>query len=78
MDTTQYICKTLTEHCDWLNDAHKDKAKHERMKKTIKYQRYIGEMEELNKISRKLKNGCKCKEIMGKGKEHIGHRMVKI
>jgi hypothetical protein len=74
----EYICKTLTEHCVWLNDAHKNKAKHDRMKKTIKYQRYIGEMEELNKIARKFQTGCKCKEIKGSGKEHIGHRMVKI
>lgn len=77
MDEKQYICKTLTEHCDWLNEAHKDKAKHKVMEKTIPYQRYIGEMEELNKIARKFKTGCSCKEIK-KGGKHIGHRMVKI
>ena len=75
IDTKQFICKTLTEHCVILDKAHKDKAKHDKMKKTIKYQRYIGAMEELNVISRKLKNGCQCKEIKN-GKEHKGHRMV--
>ena len=74
----QYICKTLTEHCILLDKAHKNKAKHDKMKKTIPYQRYIGEMEELNKLSRKFQTGCKCKEITGSGKEHAGHRMVKI
>lgn len=78
MSEKQVICKMLTEHCAWLNDAHRDKAKHDKLKKTIKYQRYIGAMEELNVISRKLKNGCRCKETKGSGKEHIGHRMVKI
>ena len=78
MDTKQYVCKTLTDHCVWLDKAHKDKAKHDRMKKTNRYQRYIGEMEELNKLSRKFQTGCSCKEIKGSGKEHTGHRMVKI
>lgn len=70
------ICKTLTEHCVWLDKAHKDKTKHDKLKKTIKYQRYIGEMNELNKLSKKFGSGCQCKEIKGK-KEHLGHRMVK-
>lgn len=76
MNEKEYICKTLKEHCVCLDKAHKDKAKHDKMKKTIRYQRYIGEMEELNKLAQKFKNRCRCKEIEGSGKEHIGHRMV--
>jgi len=77
-DPKQFIiCDMLTEHCENLNEAHKKKASHDRMKKTVKYQRYIGAMEELNSLSRKFGYKCHCKEIKGSG-EHTGHRMVKI
>ncbi len=76
----QYVCEALEEHCIRLNDAHKDKEKHEIMKNTIPYQRYIGAMEELNVVSREYGCGCQCIEVFKKGKphsEHIGHRMVR-
>jgi predicted SprT family Zn-dependent metalloprotease len=82
MNTRGLICEVLTEHCEWLNNAHKDRAKHKIMERTIPYQRYIGAMEELNAVSKDLGYRCQCKEVFAKGKKHteknhIGHRMVK-
>jgi formate-dependent phosphoribosylglycinamide formyltransferase (GAR transformylase) len=77
-DPKQFIiCDTLAKHCENLNEAHKDEAKHKRMIKTVRYQRYIGAMEQLNRLSRKFGYGCYCKDIPGPGNEHKGHRMVR-
>ena len=69
------ICKDLKEHCQWLNDAHK-RADHSELEKQAEYQQYIGEMNQLNKIAKKMRLTCKCKQNKS-GKKHIGHRMVK-
>ena len=71
------ICKRLTVKCLTLNQYHNN-PEHDRIAKENWYQRYIGSMENLNELSKNLKLGCNCKEIKGSGKEHIGHRMVKI
>lgn len=70
------ICKELAKHCRILNNAHK-RADHSELERSCYYQRYIGEMEMLNRLSEKTKSHCRCEDIKDKGNKHIGHRMVK-
>ncbi len=76
-DIENKICKRMTKVCKYLNDAHKDKAKHKIMEKTIPYQRTIGSIEDMNVISDELNLKCFCEEVKGPRGVHIGHRMVK-
>jgi hypothetical protein len=76
-DIERKICKRMSNTCHYLNDAHKDKAKHKVMEKSIKYQRTIGSMEDMNEISNQLGLKCFCKEIAGPRGKHIGHKFIK-
>jgi len=71
----QEICKELSRHCNTLNDAHK-RPDHSELEKNRYYQRYIGEMDMLNELAKRLKVECRCKEIKVNNK-HVGHKMVK-
>lgn len=71
------ICLRMENTCRYLNDAHKDKARHKIMEKSIEYQRTIGSMEDMNEISNTLGLKCFCKEIAGPKGKHIGHRFIK-
>ena len=76
-DIEYEICKRMSGLCEYLDYAHKDKAKHKVMEKSAKYQRLIGAMEDMNEISNQLGLNCFCKEIAGPRGKHTGHKFIK-